>query len=171
MSWWNPMISMTTTHRWETWDPSSASFLDRKRKVLTVGTGRHVLNLKLEQLHSRLPQGEWSHIPQIPRWECVEEYHFPNDEEENERLGASLAKSRATGKKRARLMLPKDLQHHIFDLSFEGKLGLSPPNAPEAKVGRVLDLGTGTGIWAMDYGDDHPGAEVGVTMVMLPALI
>ncbi|KZL74055.1 methyltransferase domain-containing protein [Colletotrichum tofieldiae] len=66
-------------------------------------------------------------------------YHFPNDEEENERL---------------------DLQHHIFDLSFDGKLGLSPPNAPEAKAGRVLDLGTGTGIWAMDYGDDHPGAEV-----------
>ncbi|KAK1996046.1 S-adenosyl-L-methionine-dependent methyltransferase [Colletotrichum falcatum] len=66
-------------------------------------------------------------------------YHFPNDEEENERL---------------------DLQHHIFDLSFDGKLGLAPPNAPEAEVGRVLDLGTGTGIWAMDYGDDHPGAEV-----------
>ncbi|KAJ0358551.1 hypothetical protein COL154_009057 [Colletotrichum chrysophilum] len=25
---------------------------------------------------------------------------------------------------------------------------------------RVLDLGTGTGIWAMDYGDEHPGSEV-----------
>ncbi|GJD00495.1 methyltransferase domain-containing protein [Colletotrichum higginsianum] len=68
-------------------------------------------------------------------------YHFPNDEAENERL---------------------DLQHHIFDLSFDGKLGLAPPNDPDAKVGRVLDLGTGTGIWAMDYGDDHPGAEVGI---------
>lgn len=56
----------------------------------------------------------------------------------------------------------KDLQHHIFDLSFDGKLGLAPPNDPDAKVGRVLDLGTGTGIWAMDYGDDHPGAEVGI---------
>ncbi|KAJ0164084.1 hypothetical protein CTA2_1794 [Colletotrichum tanaceti] len=66
-------------------------------------------------------------------------YHFPNDEAENDRL---------------------DLQHHIFDLSFDGKLGLSPPNDPDAEVGRVLDLGTGTGIWAMDYGDDHPGAEV-----------
>ncbi|KAK1621931.1 S-adenosyl-L-methionine-dependent methyltransferase [Colletotrichum phormii] len=66
-------------------------------------------------------------------------YHFPNDEEENERL---------------------DLQHHIFDLSFDSKLGLSPPNEPESNVGRVLDLGTGTGIWAMDFGDEHPGAEV-----------
>ena len=24
---------------------------------------------------------------------------------------------------------------------------------------RVLDVGTGTGIWAMDYGDEHPEAE------------
>ncbi|KAJ0324947.1 hypothetical protein COL5a_007447 [Colletotrichum fioriniae] len=55
---------------------------------------------------------------------------------------------------------PKDLQHHIFDLSFDGKLGLSPPNEPESNIGRVLDLGTGTGIWAMDFGDEHPGAEV-----------
>ncbi|KAL0930386.1 methyltransferase domain-containing protein [Colletotrichum truncatum] len=66
-------------------------------------------------------------------------YHFPNDEAENDRL---------------------DLQHHIFYLSFDGRLGLSPPNEADAKVGRVLDLGTGTGIWAMDYGDEHPGAEV-----------
>ncbi|GJC78332.1 secondary metabolism regulator laeA [Colletotrichum liriopes] len=98
-------------------------------------------------------------------------YHFPNDEEENERLGASLAKSQTIGYGRAWLTLPQDLQHHIFDLSFDGKLGLSPPNAPEAKVGRVLDLGTGTGIWAMDYGDDHPGAEVGIATATLSKLI
>ncbi|KAK2031378.1 S-adenosyl-L-methionine-dependent methyltransferase [Colletotrichum zoysiae] len=66
-------------------------------------------------------------------------YHYPNDEEENERL---------------------DLKHHIFYLSLDGRLGLSPPNALDASVGRVLDLGTGTGIWAMDYGEDHPEAEV-----------
>ncbi|GJC92194.1 methyltransferase domain-containing protein [Colletotrichum higginsianum] len=29
-----------------------------------------------------------------------------------------------------------------------------------AKVGRVLDVGTGTGIWALDFGDEHPEAEV-----------
>ncbi|RMJ19470.1 hypothetical protein BHE90_000263 [Fusarium euwallaceae] len=66
-------------------------------------------------------------------------YHFPNDDAENERL---------------------DLQHHIFDLTLDGKLGLAPPNKADSKVGRVLDLGTGTGIWAMDFGDEHPEAEV-----------
>ena len=54
----------------------------------------------------------------------------------------------------------EDLQHHIFYLTFAGKLGLSPPNDKDTKVGRVLDLGTGTGIWAMDYGDEHPESEV-----------
>lgn len=53
-----------------------------------------------------------------------------------------------------------DLQHHIFYLTLDGKLGFAPPNKPDAKVGRVLDLGTGTGIWAMDFGDEHPEAEV-----------
>ena len=26
--------------------------------------------------------------------------------------------------------------------------------------GRVLDLACGTGIWAIEFGDDHPGAEI-----------
>ncbi|KAH6880537.1 S-adenosyl-L-methionine-dependent methyltransferase [Thelonectria olida] len=66
-------------------------------------------------------------------------YNIPNDEIENERL---------------------DLQHHLFLLTFDHKLGLSPPNERDAKVGRVLDVGTGTGIWALDYGDEHPETEV-----------
>lgn len=54
----------------------------------------------------------------------------------------------------------KDLQHHIFYLTLQGKLGLAPNIQPGNQVGRALDLGTGTGIWAMDFGDEHPEAEV-----------
>lgn len=32
--------------------------------------------------------------------------------------------------------------------------------APISKPQRVLDIGTGTGIWAIDYATDHPEAEV-----------
>ncbi|KAH6880796.1 S-adenosyl-L-methionine-dependent methyltransferase [Thelonectria olida] len=66
-------------------------------------------------------------------------YNLPNDEQENDRL---------------------DLQHHLFLLTFDNKLGLAPPNDPGAKPARVLDVGTGTGVWAVDYGDEHAGAKV-----------
>ena len=53
------------------------------------------------------------------------------------------------------------MQYNLFLLTFDNKLGLSHLNLPDSKVKRVLDLGTGTGIWAIDFGDDHPEAEVG----------
>lgn len=43
-----------------------------------------------------------------------------------------------------------DLVHHIYRLMLGGKLYFSPL---ADKVGRVLELGTGTGIWAMDFAE------------------
>ncbi|KXH61750.1 hypothetical protein CSAL01_12715 [Colletotrichum salicis] len=40
------------------------------------------------------------------------------------------------------------------------RLGFAPPNDPEWKGGRVLDVGTGTGIWCIDFGDELPNADV-----------
>jgi len=42
-----------------------------------------------------------------------------------------------------------DIQHHLWALTLEGKLGLSPPHEKGASPERVLDVGTGTGSWAM----------------------
>ncbi|KAK0715369.1 S-adenosyl-L-methionine-dependent methyltransferase [Lasiosphaeris hirsuta] len=66
-------------------------------------------------------------------------YHFLSNDGENKRL---------------------DLQHHIWYLTLDGKLGLAPPIEQAINVGCVLDLGTGTGIWATDFAEDHPEAEV-----------
>ncbi|KAH7184674.1 S-adenosyl-L-methionine-dependent methyltransferase [Fusarium flagelliforme] len=66
-------------------------------------------------------------------------YNVPNDDQENERL---------------------DLQHAIFLRTFDDNLGFAPPNDPDADVKNVLDIGTGTGIWAIDFADEHPGAEI-----------
>ncbi|KAI3556241.1 UMTA [Colletotrichum abscissum] len=66
-------------------------------------------------------------------------YAWPNDDRESDRM---------------------DMQHEICLLTFHERLGFAPPCDEGAKVGRVLDLGTGTGLWAIDYGDQHPETEV-----------
>ncbi|KAK5662308.1 hypothetical protein OQA88_8214 [Cercophora sp. LCS_1] len=50
-----------------------------------------------------------------------------------------------------------DLSHHYLTLLCGGKLYLAP--IPD-DVKEVLDVGTGTGIWAIDFADQHPEAHV-----------
>lgn len=63
------------------------------------------------------------------------QYFLPNDESEQDRL---------------------DLYHHIFLSLLGGKLYTAPLDNPQ----KVLDVGTGTGIWAIDFADENPQAEV-----------
>jgi methylase of polypeptide subunit release factors len=51
----------------------------------------------------------------------------------------------------------KDLQHHLWKATLHGKLFLAPiKDNPQ----NVLDLGTGTGIWAIEFADKYPSASV-----------
>ncbi|KAL1982371.1 hypothetical protein VTN96DRAFT_1402 [Rasamsonia emersonii] len=67
--------------------------------------------------------------------ENILEVH-PNDEEEQDRI---------------------DLLHHIYLLVLGGRLHLAPIGR---NLQRVLDLGTGTGIWAIQFADEYPSAQV-----------
>ncbi|KAJ9628452.1 hypothetical protein H2203_002350 [Taxawa tesnikishii (nom. ined.)] len=62
-------------------------------------------------------------------------YVMPNDEREQERM---------------------DIHYHSVRLVLDSKHFVAPISDP----GSILDVGTGTGIWAMDVADDHPGARV-----------
>ncbi|KFY24347.1 hypothetical protein V493_05298 [Pseudogymnoascus sp. VKM F-4281 (FW-2241)] len=64
------------------------------------------------------------------------QYAFPNDERESERL---------------------DMQHTMQTMLLNGKLFWSPIGPSPQKI---LDLGTGTGIWALEMADLYPSAEV-----------
>ncbi|KAL7949491.1 S-adenosyl-L-methionine-dependent methyltransferase [Trichoderma barbatum] len=62
-------------------------------------------------------------------------YQFPNDEPEQER---------------------EDMKHAMVLHLCQGNLHYAPLDNPQ----NILDIGTGTGIWAIDMGDEYPGAEI-----------
>ncbi|KKY19627.1 putative methyltransferase domain-containing protein [Diplodia seriata] len=67
---------------------------------------------------------------------CEGRYSLPNDEQEQDR---------------------EDMKHAMTVAVCGDKLHFAPiGEAP----GRILDLGTGTGIWCVDMGDAYPSAEV-----------
>ncbi|KAK1760123.1 S-adenosyl-L-methionine-dependent methyltransferase [Echria macrotheca] len=85
-------------------------------------------------LHSSVLRYEFKHGRRYHSYQAGA-YNFPNDEREQDRL---------------------DMIHHVFWRLINDKLFLAPID-PNAGL-RILDIGTGTGMWAIHMGDDYPGA-------------
>ena len=62
-------------------------------------------------------------------------YPLPNDEKELERI---------------------DIKHHVMRLLCHGHLHLAPLEQPRI----ILDIGTGTGIWALEMAEQYPDATI-----------
>jgi SAM-dependent methyltransferase len=85
-------------------------------------------------LISSVLKHEWKHGRRYHSYHAGA-YQFPNDEREQDRL---------------------DLIHHVFYRLTGNKLFMAPIN-PDGV--RILDIGTGTGLWAIEMGDHYPAAE------------
>ncbi|KAB8248064.1 S-adenosyl-L-methionine-dependent methyltransferase [Aspergillus flavus] len=92
-------------------------------------------------------QSEWTSLRS-----SIMNYHYEN----GRRYHAYHAGS-YWGPNDEKAMEQLDIGHHVFNLLLDGKLYLAP--IPE-DVEQVLDIGTGTGIWAIDFADTHPAARV-----------
>ena len=49
-----------------------------------------------------------------------------------------------------------DLQHHVVNLLLNGELHLAPLQDPK----HILDIGTGTGLWAIEMADRFPNSQI-----------
>ncbi|KAH7142171.1 S-adenosyl-L-methionine-dependent methyltransferase [Dactylonectria macrodidyma] len=50
-----------------------------------------------------------------------------------------------------------DIAHHMWTLAQDGKIHMAPL---EPDIQKALDIGCGTGMWAVDFADDYPSCEV-----------
>ncbi|KAK4154797.1 secondary metabolism regulator LAE1 [Chaetomidium leptoderma] len=84
-------------------------------------------------LEYRTIQGRTYHSDRVSNGE----YWGPNDDKQN---------------------VAMDIIHHGLMLALDGKLFKAPLDMH--KVKKVLDVGTGTGLWAIDFADEYPDVEV-----------
>ncbi|GLA36435.1 hypothetical protein AnigIFM63309_002539 [Aspergillus niger] len=109
--------------------PNHPIEVDHEDEAISLGTESSTTSLSSSVLKYEYKHGRRYHAHHLGN------YPFPNDQPEQDRL---------------------DMVHHIFYRLINNRLFLAPIN-PDGK--RILDIGTGTGIWAIQMGDEYPNVE------------
>ncbi|KAH8682047.1 S-adenosyl-L-methionine-dependent methyltransferase [Xylariales sp. PMI_506] len=124
--------------------PADHSIVGAEMNQIKGPTFAKTANELINQILDRTPSGGSVVDPDSVIGESLRLYHgykdgkylLPNDAAEQDRL---------------------DLQHELFRILYDGWLSLAPiSKAPEY----VLDIGTGTGIWALEFAEQNPSSYV-----------
>ncbi|KAF4982962.1 hypothetical protein FZEAL_1532 [Fusarium zealandicum] len=113
-------------------EPDTANLSDGDSAVETDVEGSETTSLASNIVKYRQENGRTYHSYKDGS------YFLPNDDTENDRL---------------------DMQHHLCFMTFGNKL-CTCPAGEDKPLKRVLDAGCGTGVWTMDFADEHPETEV-----------
>lgn len=89
-------------------------------------------------LTSSIMAGHYENGRRYHAYQASGEYILPDDEQEQDRL---------------------DIKYASIQLVFSDKVTFAPIENPQ----QILDIGTGTGIWAIDAGEQFPSATVTAT--------
>lgn len=89
-------------------------------------------------LTSSIMAGHYENGRRYHAYQASGEYILPDDEQEQDRL---------------------DIKYASIQLVFSDKVTFAPVENPQ----QILDIGTGTGIWAIDAGEQFPSATVTAT--------
>jgi len=95
-----------------------------------------IIELSTESLTASIYEYRYENGRQYQAYRDGQYEILPNDEREQDRL---------------------DIVHHLYLLMLRDKLHMAPIGKNPQ---RILDIGTGTGIWAIDMGESYPSAEV-----------
>jgi hypothetical protein len=86
-------------------------------------------------LTSSIMAGHYENGRRYHAYQASGEYILPDDEQEQDRL---------------------DIKYASIQLVFDDKVTFAPVQNPQ----QILDIGTGTGIWAIDAGEQFPSATI-----------
>ncbi|KAI8947878.1 S-adenosyl-L-methionine-dependent methyltransferase [Xylaria longipes] len=122
-----------------------------------------------------LPASHWAQVPQVEdedEFDDVDSAYGDDNASSTASLSASILEYRTvhgrtyhSERGNAQSWNPNDAQHdesmdilhHVSTLMQDGKITLAHI---DENVQKVLDVGCGTGIWAIDFADQYPHAEV-----------
>ncbi|KAJ4390790.1 hypothetical protein N0V93_004388 [Gnomoniopsis smithogilvyi] len=95
---------------------------------------------------------------QLTKVDWSKRWQRENKQKDQAILGSPFQNVQQHGLSQHLNITPEDLQHRIWRLAMNDALAWAPLH--DTELLNVLDIGTGTGAWAIDFAESHPEAQI-----------